>query len=175
MSLALVMNHSLGLGFQVGTRLHISKSKSDFPCLSLLGSDTKPSSLSLINGSLVFTECSLFSLLSIDFKTSPFYFETSAHFPLHQNVCCLAGCCCRRLTAHLTPLSSLHGSSQALRLGFLVSDQVKKISLFISLFRYFVFVIWVYFLFKWFIFWYVIRIIWKQLKGSFLNDLKLKD
>ena len=33
----------------------------------------------------VFTECSLFSLLSIDFKTSPFYFETNIPFPLHQN------------------------------------------------------------------------------------------
>ena len=33
----------------------------------------------------VFTECSLFSLLSIDFKTSPFYFETNTPFPLHQN------------------------------------------------------------------------------------------
>ena len=33
----------------------------------------------------VFTESSLFSLLSIDFKTSPFYFETNTPFPLHQN------------------------------------------------------------------------------------------
>ena len=30
MPLALVMNHGLGLGFQVGTQLHFSKSKSDF-------------------------------------------------------------------------------------------------------------------------------------------------
>ena len=33
----------------------------------------------------VFTDSSLFSLLSIDFKTSPFYFETNTHFSLHQN------------------------------------------------------------------------------------------
>ena len=63
MSLTLVMNHGLGLGFQVGTQLHISKSKSDFPCLSLLGSDSKPSSLSLINGSLPSVLYSLSSLL----------------------------------------------------------------------------------------------------------------
>ena len=63
MSLTLVMNHGLGLGFQVGTQLHISKSKSDFPCLSLLGSDSKPSSLSLINGSLPSLLYSLCSLL----------------------------------------------------------------------------------------------------------------
>ena len=63
MSLALVMNHGLGLGFQVGTRLHISKSKSDFPCPSLLSSDSKPSSLSLINGSLPSVLYSLCSLL----------------------------------------------------------------------------------------------------------------
>ena len=170
MSLALVMNHSLGLGFQVGTRLHISKSKSDFPCLSLLGLDSKPSSLSLINGSLPSVLYSLCSLLI----SKPLLFILK-QILLFLYIKMVAGCCCRRLTAHLTPLSSLHGSSQALRLGFLVSDQVKKISLFIPLFRYFVFVIWVYFLFKWFIFWYVIRIIWKQLKGSFLNDLKFKD
>ena len=63
MSLALVMNHGLHLGFQVGTRLHISKSKSNFPCHSLLSSDSKPSSLSLINGSLSSVLYFLYSLL----------------------------------------------------------------------------------------------------------------
>ena len=121
MSLALVMNHSLGLGFQVGTRLHISKSKSDFPCLSLLGSDSKPSSLSLINGSLPSLIYSLCSLLIS--KPLLFILKQILIFLYIKTV---AGCCCHRLTAHLTPLSSLHRSSQALSLGFLVSDQVKK-------------------------------------------------
>ena len=87
MPLALVMNHGLGLEFQVGTRLHFSKSKSDFPYPSLLDSDSKPSSLSLINWSFPSVLCSLFSLLSSlssDFKISPFHFETNT--PLHQNL-----------------------------------------------------------------------------------------
>ena len=108
----LVTNHGLGLGFQDSTRLHFSKSKLDFPYPSLLGSDSKPSSLSY---KLVFSECSSFSLLSSlssDFKISPFYFEINT--PLHQNLSSFftpLGCCCRRLTTHLTPSSSLHGSS----------------------------------------------------------------
>ena len=139
MSLALVMNHGLGLGFQVGTRLHISKSKSDFSCLSLLGSNSKPSSLFLINVSLLSVLYSLCSLLI----SKPLLFILK-QILLFLYIKTVAGCCCHCLTAHLTSSSSLHGSSQALSLGFLVLDQVKKISLFIPLFRYFVFMIWVY-------------------------------
>ena len=96
-------------------------------------------SLSLINGSLPSVLYSLCSLLI----SKPLLFILK-QILLFLYIKTVAGCCCRRLTAHLTPSSSLHGSSQALSLGCLVSDQVKKISLFIPLFRYFVFVIWVY-------------------------------
>ena len=61
----LVMNHGLGLGFQDSTWLHFSKSKSDFPYPSLLGSDSKPSSLSLINWSFLSVQRSLSSLVSL--------------------------------------------------------------------------------------------------------------
>ena len=61
-----IMNH--GLGFQDCTRLHLPKSKSDFPYTSILGSDSRlkhyqPSSLSL-SYKLVFSVCSPLSLLS---------------------------------------------------------------------------------------------------------------
>ena len=138
------MNHGLGLGFQDSTRLHFSKSKSNFPYLSLLGSNSKPSSLSLINWSFLSVLRSLSSLVSLAISKSSLFilkqiflyikiFQVSS---LHR--------CCHHLTAQLTPLSSLHGSSQPLSLDFLVSDQVKKNSLFIPLFLYFMFVIWVY-------------------------------
>ena len=93
----LVMNH--GLGFQDSTRLHFSKSKSDFPFSSLLGSDSRlkhsqPSSLSLslslslsplINWSFLSVLRSLCSLVSLVISKSLFfhffiiifYFETN--------------------------------------------------------------------------------------------------
>ena len=123
-----IMNH--GLGFQDCTRLHLPKSKSDFPYSSLLGSDPrlKPSSLSLINWSFLCVLRYLCSLV-ISKSTKPFTLLYIKIFPvslLHR----VASCCCHRLTPHQTPpphfVSTLHhGSSQPLRLGFLVSDQVK--------------------------------------------------
>ena len=74
----LVMNH--GLGFQDSTRLHLSKSKSNFLYSSLLGSDSRFSTLISLSYKLVLSKCSLFSLLSSlssDFKISLFYFETN--------------------------------------------------------------------------------------------------
>ena len=137
----LVMNH--GLRFQDSTRLHLSRSKSNFPYSSLLDSDlrlkhSQPSSLSLINWSFLFVLpylCSLVSLVilkSLFFilkQTKPFTLLYIKIFPvslLHR----VAGCCCHRLTPHQTPpprfVSTLHhGSSQPLKLDFLVSDQVK--------------------------------------------------
>ena len=150
------MNH--GLGFQDSTRLHFSKSKSDFPFSSLLGSDSRlkhsqPSSLSLSlslslsSYKLVFSKCSPFSLLSSlssDFKISLFSFfyyyflfwNKQSPLLLYNKIILVsslhwvASCCYCCLTPHLTPpphfVSTFHhGSSQPLRLGFLVSDQLK--------------------------------------------------
>ena len=78
-------------------------------------------SLSLINGSLPSVLYSLCSLLI----SKPLLFILK-QILLFLYIKTVAGCCCYRLTAHLTPSSSLHGSSQALSLGCLVSDQVKK-------------------------------------------------
>ena len=115
--------HESWFRFRVSSRYSAThfKSKSDFPCLSLLSSDSKPSSLSLINGSLPSLLYSLCSLLI----SKPLLFILK-QILLFLYIKMVAGCCCRRLTAHLTSSSSLHGSSQALSLGCLVSDQVKK-------------------------------------------------
>lgn len=103
------MNH--GLGFQDCTRLHLPKSKSDFPYSSILGSDSRlkhsqPSSLSLslINWSFLFVLrylCCLVSLV-ISKSTKPFTLLYIKIFPVSQ-LHRVAGCCCHRLTPHLTP------------------------------------------------------------------------
>ena len=119
----MVMNH--GLGFQDSTRLHFkSKSKSDFPYSFLYSAtlqDSQPSSLSLINGSSLSSHLSLYYLVSLVISKSLFFIlKQTKSSPLHQrfkiflvsSLHQVAGCCCRRLTAHLTPPSSLHGFSQ---------------------------------------------------------------
>ena len=93
----LVMNH--GLGFQDFTRLqlHLSKSKSDFPYSSLLGSDSRlkhsqPSSLSLslslINWVFLSVLRSLCSLVSLVISKSLFFIlkQTNPFTPLQQNL-----------------------------------------------------------------------------------------
>ena len=72
----MVMNH--GLGFQDSTRLHFkSKSKSDSPYSFLYSAtlqDSRVSTLISLSYKWVFSEFSPFSLLSSDFKISPFLF-----------------------------------------------------------------------------------------------------
>ena len=73
--------------------------------------------------------------VSLEISKSLFFIlkQTQPFTPLHQNHSSFftpPACCCRRITHHLTPpphfVSTFHqGSSHPLRLGFLVSDQVK--------------------------------------------------
>ena len=79
-----IMNH--GLGFQDCTRLHLPKSKSDFPYSSILKVETLSTliSLSLINWSFLFVLrylCSLVSLV-ISKSTKPFTLLYIKIFPV---------------------------------------------------------------------------------------------
>ena len=153
----LVVNH--GLGFQDSTRLHLSKSKSDFPYSSLLNSDSRlkhsqPLSLSLINWSFLSVLYSLRSLVFLVISKSLFFIlkQTNPFTPLHQNLSSFftLSSCWLLLPRPHTPLDTttslcfhfppwVFSTSQLPSLG---SGKVS--SFFIPLFLYFVFVIWVY-------------------------------
>ena len=153
------MNH--GLRFQDSTRLHLSKSKSNFPYSSLLDSDlrlkhSQPSSLSLINCSFLSVLCSLCSLVSLVISKSLFFIlkQTKPFTPSHQNLSSFftpPGCWLLLSSSHTPPDTAaslcfhfppwVFSTSQT-RLPSLRSGKVS--SFFIPLFLYFLFVMWVY-------------------------------
>ena len=153
----LVVNH--GLGFQDFTRLHLSKSKSDFPYSSLLNSDSRlkhsqPLSLSLINWSFLSVLYSLCSLVFLVISKSLFFIlkQTNPFTPLHQNLSSFftLSSCWLLLPRPHTPLDTtaslcFHFPPWVFSTSQLPSLRSGKVSsFFIPLFLYFVFVIWVY-------------------------------
>ena len=78
-------SHESWFRFRVSSRYSATHFKIKIRFSMPLLTQLKLKTLISLSYKWVFTECSLFSLLSIDFKTSPFYFKTNTRFPLYQN------------------------------------------------------------------------------------------
>ena len=140
------------------------KNQIRFPFSTRLTLKSQPSSLLLINWSSLSSYlplCSLVSLVSSDFKISLFYFETNqVIYSFTSKI--------QNLSSFFTPwvLSTSQSRLLSLKSG-------KKNFPFSSLF-FCILCLWYGFiiLFKWFLFWYVIRIIWKPTEGILFKWFK---